>query len=170
MSRKNPRVRRQAQPSGTPPVKSGVRGWLLLVCLLLVLGAPGTNLAVIQESLALLDKARLAGEALLVRDVSLLAYGKCALAAVFGLSGLAAGIGLFLKKPWGLQLARLWWFLAPAPAAAAMLLVDFLDFPGWSVAPLQREALIDLTRQALVSIACLLYLGRSKRVKATYGS
>lgn len=143
----------------------GVRGWLLLLCLFLMIVMP---LVAILGMIGALQRAAAApalGTVLLPEIVVELAL------AAFSIY---AGWALYRMRPNAVRVARAYFItiLALSIFGLVMLLAA-----GAAQSESQSNALIDTLRgpavvagirQILIAAVCLLYLQRSKRVRATY--
>lgn len=135
----------------TEPRPSGVGGWLLALCIWLILWQP----------LALALAASSALEALSLRGlpVGLVLMMRLAVAAV----GVAAGIALFTHRLGSLTLARV--------SLALSAVADTLTYTT-SAFPSNRppgDTLLYVGAAVIFYAAWIVYLGRSKRVRETYG-
>ncbi len=148
----------------------GVRGWLLLLCFLMLLVAPGQRGYVVYNDLNVLFA--LYGETTL--DSALVANLRIAVSIetflIFcsGLLSLAGGLALLTEKHYAPKLAKLFW--ASGPVLNALLLLSaWLYFPAGEMFD-DTAKLIgrDFVSSLLGGALWISYLIRSKRVKATY--
>jgi hypothetical protein len=133
------------------PVKSGVRGWLLVLCLLLLIWQP-LSLGLVASSV--LDS--LAGGGLppvLILLTRLLVTG----------CGIGAGLALLGRRPGAVTLAK----VSLALSAATDVFVYTTPFFPNNRAPGQTPIYIAVS--LAYATAWFLYLSRSKRVRNTYG-
>lgn len=126
-----------------------VRGWLLLLCILLTLWNPAT--------LAVVAASRL-GSATLSWTAALTLLIRLAVTSV----GVAAGMALWSRRVGAVEMAKLALALSAIEAAARLATrFGLSDAPPGVRLPL-TAALV------LFNTAWYLYLGRSRRVRATY--
>jgi hypothetical protein len=151
-------------PYKRAPDPVGVGGWLLLLCVKLAVLLPA--IAVVTLAAALLgfiprDCPTSEAVPLFVPE----AVGLAALSAL----GMVAGIRLWLVKPGAVRLARAFFLLTIAVAVVTLgatgSMVHF-EFGNDLLATQARGSL----KAAVGATVWLLYLERSRRVKATYGA
>jgi hypothetical protein len=127
-----------------------VRGWLLVLCALLLVWQP---LSLSLTMAGLVDELSLRGPGLaLILLARLLAAGL----------GIAAGLSLFQLKPGAVTVAR--------TSLAYSAIVDVIVY-ATPYSPSNRppgDATIILAASLLYYGVCLAYLSRSKRVQSTY--
>ncbi len=131
-------------PDGQPPELYGVRGWLLFLCIVLMVFVPiGVLIELwsVWQRASLTSTARSAAILTTVIDV-----------AVVGLA-IGAGSYLYRMRPIGVRLAQLFFVARLVLAIAA------------AVENRSAEAVLAV----VVSTAWLIYLFRSERVRLTYG-
>src|SRR5437762_3099189 len=132
-------------------VKSGVGGWLLVLCLLLLIGQP-ISLGLVASSM--LDALASGGlSAVLILLTRLIVTG----------FGIAAGLALLGRRPGAVALAR----LSLALSAATDVFVYTTPFFPSNRAP--GETPVYIVASLTYSTLWILYLWRSKRVRITYG-
>ena len=141
----------------------GVRGWLLGLCLYLMVLIP------LLAILGLLGAWQAASQSPALQGALVFqALFELALAAF----AFYAGLGLYQQRPNAVTIAKIYFItmltlgvlvLGIALMAAVMPLAD----PALA-SQLRRPALVTGTREILLAGAWLLYLERSKRVQATY--
>ena len=142
-------------PSPEPKVESpepAVRGWLLLLCLLLTIGEP--------VSLALFAGSR--AEGILVGGsltIALILLARLFVTA----TGIAAGIALWTRRPHAVTLTRVALSLSTLEAVARLS-----SRYGVNTAPPGTRLPLALAIVAYNG-GWLAYLQKSRRVKATYG-
>jgi hypothetical protein len=133
------------------PVKSGVGGWLLVFCLLLLIWQP-LSLGLVASSV--LDALAAGGlPPILVLLTRLLVTG----------CGIGAGLALLGRRPGAVTLAK----ASLALSAATDVFVYTTPFFPSNRAP--GEAPIYIVASLAYSTVWFLYLSRSKRVRITYG-
>jgi len=134
----------------TEPVKSGIGGWLLVLCLLLLIWQP-ISLGLVASSM--LDALASGGlPAVLILLTRLIVTG----------FGIAAGLALLGRRPGAVTLAKLSLVLS----AATDVFVYTTPFYPSNRAP--GAAPINIGVTLAYSTMWFLYLLRSKRVQSTY--
>lgn len=150
-------------PSPAPATPSGVGGWLLLLCVALVLVCPVLVAWLVSTTYAGLDSRLLA---------SGLAHGAVVLslwlAGVAAALGVHAGLALWAQRPGAVATARralLWGLALDVAATVLQLLTGTTAFtPSLALDELMVRLLPDL----LFFTLCLGYLNKSRRVALTY--
>src|SRR5213593_4067398 len=133
------------------PVKSGVGGWLLVLCLLLIIWQP-LSLGLVASSM--LDALASGGlPAVLILLTRLIVTG----------FGIAAGLALLGRRPGAVTLAK---FSLALSAATDVFVYTTPFFPS-NRAPGETPIYIGVT--LAYATVWFLYLSRSKRVQRTYG-
>lgn len=132
------------------PVKSGVGGWLLVLCALLLVVQP-LDLGLAASSV--LDSIAVRGTPLV-----LLVVTRVLVAAL----GVASGLALLGRRPAAVAMAKVSLLLS---AATALLVYAT---PYWPNNRLPGETPIDAAGSLLYYGVWLAYLARSGRVKRTY--
>jgi hypothetical protein len=131
--------------------KSGVGGWLLVLCLLLLIGQP-ISLGLVASSM--LDSLASGGlPAVLILLTRLIVTG----------FGIAAGLALLGRRPGAVTLAKVSLVLS---SATDVFVYTTPFFPS-NRAP--GETPVYIVASLAYSIVWILYLWRSKRVRITYG-
>lgn len=138
------------QPTAHSP-QSGIRGWLLVLCLLLAVWEPA--------SLAMVAASRVASMATGDAASTVVLAARLFVTAV----GVAAGIALWRRQPPAVALARAALVLSGLEGVARIA-----SRYGASTAPPGTRLPLALFVVAYTA-AWLVYLQKSKRVKATYG-
>jgi hypothetical protein len=141
---------------------NGVGGWLLLLCLSLVVFSPLYSVITAVVNLMGLLSGSFQGSDL--RSMMIIDLIFVALLTVFSIH---AGLSLWQRRPNAVNIAR--WFLACALAYSLFILIVFALS---DIASYERRNLLYLIRNSgstLVHVVLwLAYLSRSKRVKETY--
>jgi hypothetical protein len=128
-----------------------VRGWLLILCLILTVWNPA--------SLAL----RLAAGVANLPSQPWLSLAFLAIRLVITSIGVAAGLSLFMRRPWAVQLAKTALVLFAVEAVVRLSTrVGLSEAPPGTRLPM---AILLLVHNA----AWFLYLQKSRRVRAVYG-
>jgi len=128
-----------------------VGGWLLILCLILTVWNPA--------SLAL----RLAAGVANLPSQSWLSLVFLAIRLVITSIGVSAGLALFMRRPWAVQLAKLALILFAIEAMVRFSTrVDLSEAPPGTRLP---RAIVLLA----FNTAWFLYLHKSRRVRAVYG-
>ena len=160
-----------AAPAVPKPGKDyrGVRGWLLLMCLLMVLVSPVLRgMAIYDDVLAFIALGSNASlEPGLVANVRSAVGIEIVLVFCSLVLSLTAGIALFKEKWFAPRLAKAYW--ASGPILNALLLLDlWVFFPPEVFQDTAMKVGRDLVSSFLGAALWISYLNRSKRVKATY--
>ncbi|MDE3156417.1 MAG: hypothetical protein KGN76_15045 [Acidobacteriota bacterium] len=135
----------------TDPAPSGVRGWLLVFCVLLA-GWEPLSLALLASSLV--DETMFRGAVF-----ALILAGRLLIVAL----GIAAVLGIWHERPLGLALAKITLLLSAA-MAAFLALTPY--FPS-NIPPDLKLPALSVT--LAYYIGWYVYLLRSRRVRGTFG-
>ncbi len=141
----------------------GVKGWLLLLCLALTVFDPST---VVISLFLLTDASRVYFEQHPAFFRLVLVSGVCRLAlAVFSLY---AGLSLWRVVPNGILLARRYFLAAVLYSVFSLFLPNLVGLPEDLAKPMAGEILFNAALTITYAMVWYLYLGRSRRVKATF--
>lgn len=150
----------------------GVRGWLLLLCVLMLLFIPSQRGYVVYSDLSVLSDlyGETSFEQAVVANLRIAVGIEVFLVFCSGLFSLAAGLALLREKRSGPRLGKLFW--ASGPVLNALLLLSAWCFfpPGEIFDSAATQIGRDLVGSLLGGALWISYLIRSKRVKATYGT
>jgi len=147
----------------------GVRGWLLVLCVLMVLVAPAVRGWTIYSDVRIFLSlgADASFEPVLAGNVRSALGIEIFLLLCSGLLSLAAGIALLRKKRSGPGLARVYW--ASGPVLNILLLLDLWVFlPGKMAHDAMWQTGGNFIGTLIGAAIWITYLNKSKRVKATY--
>jgi hypothetical protein len=169
MNEPTPAQQALALPCPSPPpdgAQQGVRGWLLLLCLMLTLIGPAISLGLMANLYQLATQAApfRAGSP----GVQAAVFGALALMGVAVVYGAHAGVRLWLIRPNAVRTAKRALLLGlVADIVATTVEVAMAAQPGERLLLLQVE--LHLLPSLLFFALGLAYLNKSGRVEATYG-
>ena len=149
-------------PNGLP-APSGVRGWLLLLCLMLTVVGPLISIA-----LATSEYEQFAPHFVDSRGVQAAIFFSITLTACAVAFGFYAGLQLWRVQPGAVKLAKAALLFGLA-ADITSALIQTSAWPGASVdAQMLHDARISLIPSLIFFTLCFAYLNKSARVQATY--
>ena len=149
-------------PLPEPTARTGVSGWLLVLCLMLAVIGPLIAVSLmVNETLA---SAPYFQSAL---GLHLATIASMAITAWLVGSGIYAGVGLWVLRPGAVETAKTLLLLGLAAniAGAALHLLTPAASPH---ADLLRELALSVVPDLIFFTACYAYLNKSARVRATY--
>jgi len=145
--------------------KTGVGGWLLLLCFALTIGSPLSTLYSLitsyNELSPLFD---------LYPGLKKLLYIDGSLSAVVMFFGIRAGISLWTIKQNAVKIAKNYFWIFMAYSVAAIFLPFLAGLPSEMNGALTQEVIVAFAKSLMFFGVWYSYLNVSKRVKATYYS
>lgn len=152
----------RATTASTPKL-AGVRGWLLLLCVMLVLVGPMMNLGALSiaaETYApfLTSYPRLSTTSSITN----------ALTIVYVIHSMGVGGVLWARQAGAVRAAKIFFILSPVYTLAGNMAPMAAQLPPAADAAIIEGAVQGLVRAVLWSTVWFVYLVRSRRVRATY--
>jgi hypothetical protein len=157
-------IARPARSADMPP-PTGVRGWLLLLCVMLTVVGPLISVWIVAREFDALAPRFVTSHGAQWATILVIASTTCSV-----LFGIHAGLRLWAVKPRAVAVARAALLFGLAVDVCTTTISTILGTALPAGDRLFYAVLLNLAPSLVFFTACLAYLNRSRRVEATYRS